>query len=155
MGSVSCSLQALEGRLSSCGARDLVASWYVESSQTRDQTRVPLASGFLSTIPPGKSFIILFMSARSVVISSVSLVICIFVNLARSFLILLMISKERLWVSLVFSTVLLFSMSLISALYYCIPSACFTFICSSFPRFLSYSLLFSRLLYKYWLDSVE
>ena len=85
VGSVSCSLQALEGRLSSCGARDLIASWLVESSQTRDQTRVPLASGFLSTIPPGKSFIILFMSAGSVVISSVSLVICIFVNLARSF----------------------------------------------------------------------
>ena len=85
VGSVSCSLQALEGRLSSCGARDLVASWHVESSQTGDQTRVPLASGFLSTIPSGKSFIILFMSAGSVVISSVSLVICIFVNLAGSF----------------------------------------------------------------------
>ena len=117
-----------------------------------------LASGFLSTIPPGQSFITLFISAGSVVISSVSLVICIFffVHLARSFSILLQIPKERLCVSLVFSTVLLFSMSLISALDYCIPSACFIFICSSFSRFLSCSLLlFSRVFYKYWLDSVE
>ena len=34
----------------------LVAPWHVESSQTRDRTRVPtLTGGFLSTVPPGRS----------------------------------------------------------------------------------------------------
>ena len=38
-----CNLQALELRLSSCGmqAELLHGMWYVGSSQTRDQTRVP------------------------------------------------------------------------------------------------------------------
>ena len=42
--------------LSSCGT-SLVALWRVESSQTRDGIMSPaLASGFLATGPPGKSY---------------------------------------------------------------------------------------------------
>ena len=37
----SCGSRALERRLSSCGARGLVAPWHVGSSQTRARTRVP------------------------------------------------------------------------------------------------------------------
>ena len=38
---ISCGSWALEHRLSRCGAQALVALWHVESSQIRDQTRVP------------------------------------------------------------------------------------------------------------------
>ena len=37
----SCGLRAPERRLSSCGARGLVAPWHVRSSRTRDRTRIP------------------------------------------------------------------------------------------------------------------
>ena len=71
-GSYSCGSRALKlvgFRCCSTSAQKLwctgfVAPQHVESSQTRDQTRVPcIAGGLLSTAPLGKSLISFFMSA--------------------------------------------------------------------------------------------
>ena len=53
----SCSSQALERRLNSCGCRGLVAPQRVGSSQTSDKPVSPaLAGQFSTTEPPGKPY---------------------------------------------------------------------------------------------------
>ena len=51
------SSSAPDRSLSGCGAQAFLLCQHVESSQTRDQTRVPCTGRFLTTVPPGKSWI--------------------------------------------------------------------------------------------------
>ena len=62
MGFSSCGVRALERRLSSCGARPLLLrSMRDLPGPGREPVSPALAGGFLTTAPPGKPWILMFL----------------------------------------------------------------------------------------------